>query len=139
MAACYLKERFFMKNIKKLYEELQSRDDFHIIRTGFDGGAGKFTKGPLKDMTVIWSYCGGWEHVSIDGKNRMPTWDEMCQLKDMFFDDTECCVQYHPAKSDYVNNIPYCLHIWKPIEKFTGKLPVPDTFLVGIKGVKLDG
>ena len=95
-----------------------------------------FTKGSLKNMTVIWSYCGGWEHVSIDGKKRMPTWDEMCQLKDMFFTEDECCVQYHPQKSEYVNNIPYCLHIWKPIEQYSGALPVPPSLLVGIKGVK---
>lgn len=125
-----------MKNLKQLYDELESRKDFRFISKGFGGGMGVFTKGSLKNMTVIWSYCGGWEHVSIDGKNRMPTWDEMCQLKDMFFADDECCVQYHPPKSEYVNNIPYCLHIWKPIEQYSGALPVPPSLLVGIKGVK---
>lgn len=126
-----------MKSLKKLSEELNARKDFAIGMTGFDGGNGIFTKGPLKGMTVIWSYCGGWEHISIDGKKRMPTWDEMCQLKDMFFEENECCVQYHPPKSEYVNNLPYCLHLWKPIEQYSGKLPIPDSILVGIKGVKL--
>ena len=126
-----------MKNLKQLYEELESRKDFQIIRKGFDGGMGVFTQGSLNKMTVIWSYGGGWEHVSIDGKNRMPTWDEMCHLKDMFFTEDECCVQYHPPKSEYVNNIPYCLHIWKPIEQYSGTLPIPPSMLVGIKGVQL--
>ena len=125
-----------MKSINKLYDELSSRKDFEIIRKGFDGGKGIFTKGSQKGMTVIWSYAGGWEHVSIDGKNRMPTWEEMCQLKDMFFDDTECCVEYHPPKSEYVNNVKYCLHIWKPIEKYSGKLPIPPSIFVGLKGVE---
>ena len=71
-------------------------------------------------------------------KKRCPDWDEMCKLKDMFFEEDECCVQYHPPKSEYVNNIPYCLHIWRPIEEYTGKLPVPPSILVGIKGVKLE-
>lgn len=119
-----------MKNLKQLYDDLESRKDFRVIRKGFDGGMGVFTQGSLNKMTVIWSYGGGWEHVSIDGKNRMPTWDEMCQLKDMFFKDDECCVQYHPPKSEYVNNIPYCLHIWKPIEQYSGALPVPPSLLV---------
>lgn len=126
-----------MKRLKQLYEELNSRKDFEIIRTGFDGGMGVFTKGSQKGMTVIWSYAGGWEHVSIDGKKRTPTWQEMCRLKDMFFDENECCVQYHPPKSDYVNNIPYCLHIWRPIENYSGVLPMPPSLLVGVKGVEL--
>ena len=125
-----------MKNLKQLYDDLESRKDFLVIRKGFDGGMGVFTQGSLNKMTVIWSYGGGWEHVSIDGKNRMPTWDEMCQLKDMFFTEDECCVQYHPPKSEYVNNIPYCLHIWKPIEQYSGVLPIPPSLLVGIKGVQ---
>lgn len=127
-----------MKNLKQLYEELNSRKDFHIIRTGFDGGMGEFIRGSQKGMTVIWSWGGGFEHVIMDGKKRMPTWEEMCELKDMFFTEEECYVQYHPPKIEYVNNIPYCLHIWKPIEKFSGKLPVPPSLFVGVKGVKLE-
>lgn len=127
-----------MKSLNQLYAELEARTDFTIINRSFDGGMGLFTKGAMKGMTVIWSYGGGWEHVSIDGKKRMPDWNEMCMLKDMFFKDDECCVQYHPPKSEYVNNIPYCLHIWRPIEEYSGKLPVPPNILVGIKGVKLE-
>lgn len=56
---------------------------------------------------------GGWEHVSVSYKNRVPTWDEMCKVKDMFWKDNECVVQYHPPKSEYVNVHPYCLHLWK--------------------------
>lgn len=126
-----------MKPIKQLYEELSSRNDFHILRTGFDGWMGKFSRGSQRGMTVMWSWGGGWEHVSMDGKNRMPTWEEMCQLKDMFFVEEECCVQYHPPKSEYVNNIPYCLHIWKPIEKYSVILPIPPSLFVGAKGVEL--
>lgn len=127
-----------MKKLDLLYEELEQRKNFEVLRVGFDGGIGVFTKGNLKGMSVIWSFGGGWEHVSMDGRNRMPTWDEMCQLKDIFFTEDECCVQYHPPKSEYVNNIPYCLHIWKPIEKFSGALPMPPSILVGVKGEVLD-
>ena len=126
-----------MKNLKKLYEELNNRSDFFIVRTGFDGGIGEFVKGSQKGMTVVWSYGGGWEHVSMNGKNRTPTWYEMCRLKDMFFEEDECCVQYHPPKSEYVNNIPHCLHIWKPIEDYSGVLPTPPKLLVGLKGINL--
>ena len=127
-----------MKQLKKLYDELSRRKDFKIIRTGFDGGMGIFTRGSQRGMTVIWSFGGGWDHVSIDGKKRLPDWNEMCELKDMFFDDDECCVQYHPPKSEYVNNAPYCLHIWKPIEKYSGKMPTPPSLFVGLKGVGIN-
>jgi len=126
-----------MKNLKKLYEELENRTDFRILKKGFDGGMGVFTSGTMRKMTVIWSYGGGWEHISIDGKKRCPDWDEMCKLKDMFFDEDECCVQYHPPKSEYVNNLPYCLHIWRPIEECNGALPMPPSILTGLKGVEL--
>ena len=58
-------------------------------------------------------------------------------LKDIFFEDTECVVQYHPPKSEYVNNIPFCLHLWKPIEEYAGVMPMPPSILVGIKGIEL--
>ena len=42
-----------------------------------------------------------WEHISVTPKNqkRCPTWDEMCAIKDMFFEDEEECIQFHPRKA----------------------------------------
>lgn len=76
----------------------------------------------------------GWEHVSITigakNKNatRCPTWDEMCWVKDQFWDDTETIIQYHPPKSKYISCHPFCLHLWRPIDF---EIPIPDTILVG--------
>ena len=64
-------------------------------------------------MAVVWSFGGGWEHISASYSNRCPTWDEMCKLKDMFFEPEEVVVQYHPKQSQYVNIHPYCLHLWR--------------------------
>ena len=75
----------------------------------------------------ICSTGGGWDHVSISGSNRVPSWDEMCVIKNIFFKPDECCVQYHPAEKDYVNIHPYCLHIWRPQK---AKLPTPPTLFV---------
>lgn len=71
----------------------------------------------------------GWEHVSISLPNqkRCPTWSEMCMFKDIFWQDDETVIQFHPAKSDYVNRHNYCLHLWKPIEE---KLPIPERIMV---------
>jgi hypothetical protein len=58
-----------------------------------------------------------WEHVSISTEKRCPNWQEMCFVKDLFWGDDDCVIQYHPAKIDYINNHPYVLHLWKPPEK----------------------
>lgn len=59
---------------------------------------------------------GSWEHVSVSVSrkpNETPTWDEMCAVKDLFWAPDETVVQFHPAKSEYVN-VYNCLHLWKP-------------------------
>lgn len=78
----------------------------------------------------------GWEHVSVTvrvkgrQKYEIPTWEIMCWMKEVYWDDEDVVVQYHPKKSEYVNNHPYVLHLWRPTELV---LPVPDSLLVGIK------
>lgn len=77
-----------------------------------------------------------WEHVSVTiyskriKVDRCPTWEEMCWLKDQFWDEEDCVVQYHPPKSEYVNNSKNCLHLWRPTNQ---EFPLPDSILVGIK------
>lgn len=59
-----------------------------------------------------------WEHISVslrDFSNLCPSWEEMCLVKGLFWDDAECVVQYHPSKSDYVNVHPGVLHLWKQV------------------------
>lgn len=56
----------------------------------------------------------GWEHVSVStDSGAIPTWEEMCLVKDLFWDDSQCVVQFHPAKSNYVNIHKGCLHLWR--------------------------
>lgn len=55
------------------------------------------------------------EHVSVSSPEyRMPSWDDMCFVKSLFWDDEETVIQYHPKKSEYVNININCLHLWKP-------------------------
>lgn len=68
-----------------------------------------------------------WEHVSASLRTRTPTWDEMCFLKKLFWDDEETIVQYHPPKSEYVNRAQNCLHLWR----FKGPMPRPPKIYVG--------
>jgi hypothetical protein len=61
----------------------------------------------------------GWEHVSVHaldrifGKQRIPNWTEMDFIKDLFWEPTECVVQFHVPKSDHVNINPNVLHLWR--------------------------
>lgn len=61
---------------------------------------------------------GGWEHVSVSKrqgkKMRMPTWEDMAFVKNLFWGEDETVVQFHPKKSEYVNFYDV-LHLWKKI------------------------
>lgn len=83
-------------------------------------------------LQVIASDGGRWEHVSVvvRGENRTPTWEELSHIKSLWWDDAECVVQYHPPNSEYINNHPYCLHLWRPTE---AEIPLPPTYMVGLK------
>lgn len=91
------------------------------IRTGrlasseINGNNGAFDL-LLKHSQVVFAIASdgmGWEHVSVSRMDRCPTWDEMCQVKAMFWGEDDCVVQYHPPRSEYVNNHPRCLHLWR--------------------------
>ena len=51
--------------------------------------------------------------------------------KGLFWEPDEVVIQYHPARSDYVNFHQYCLHMWKPQGV---ELPTPPAILVGPQG-----
>lgn len=81
---------------------------------------------------IICSDGLGWEHVSVhlsvNKKMFTPNWDQMCFVKDLFWDKTDCVVQYHPADSEYVNLHPNTLHLWRPTNE---PLPIPLKIMVG--------
>lgn len=107
------------------------------LRTGLLGTTEKAKNNgyfiiPFKglELAVVCSDGIGWEHVSVSLSSRTPTWEEMCFIKDLFWDEEDCVVQYHPPKSDYVNIHPFCLHLWK--NRIPGiEFPRPPKELVG--------
>ncbi len=112
-------------------EEIKSNKYLHIIKEGKDGFGGYFyDKKSRCNLNFIMSWGAGWEHCSVSIPTRCPSWEQMCVMKDLFWNDDEECMQLHPAKKDYVNNMKYCLHIWKPINE---KIPMPPSIMVGFK------
>lgn len=75
---------------------------------------GYFVWGPLRIISSgSGEKTGEWEHVSVSRTDRCPTWDEMNQVKELFWADNETVLQFHPKRSEYKNQMPFCLHLWK--------------------------
>jgi hypothetical protein len=73
----------------------------------------------------------GWEHVSVSlSSKRCPNWPEMCFVKDLFWSDEETVIQFHPARSEYVNLHPTTLHLWR---HRLNPIATPPSILVGPK------
>lgn len=122
-----------------------------------NNGHFSISKGNGCSLKVICSNGGGWDHVSVSLPGRCPTWSEMSFIKTLFFEGEETVMQLHPPESSYINNHPYCLHLWRPqsTEEITairqswesegeewpdfypsescGVIPLPPTHTVGIK------
>jgi len=104
----------------------------HLNSTEKDGNNGCFIiKESGRHFFCIASDGKGWEHVSVSLKDRCPTWAEMCFIKSLFWDEEDTVVQFHPPKSEYVNNHQYCLHLWRPIGV---SIPAPPSIMVGVRG-----
>lgn len=76
----------------------------------------------------------GWEHVSVSVRNRCPNWPEMSFVKRLFWGPEETVVQFHPPESEYVNNHPFCLHLFR--DGVNGHR-LPPIILVGVKSLNL--
>lgn len=84
---------------------LQRRSNAWLVLIGTDGTGGV-------------DGAEEWEHVSVHvvddaGVPRLPTWNEMRYVKEMFWEDDENVVQFHPTEDAYVNIHEYVLHLWR--------------------------
>lgn len=96
------------------------------------GNNGLFEWGTLRGrIRVIASDGEGWEHVSVSFQNRTPSWEEMCEIKEIFWDKQDCVMQLHPPESDYVSFAKHCLHLWRPTDR---EIPRPPSWMVGPVG-----
>ena len=117
-----------MKTIEQIINSPRSEVVCNI-HMGLDGLALTIEK-DKRAYVIIASWGARWDHVSMSLRDRCPTWEEMCWAKDLFWNENETVVQYHPAKEHYINNHPFCLHLWKP-QKQT--LILPPDILIGLK------
>ncbi len=128
--------------MSKNFDEIKQTTGMIIKKEGPDGFGGtvfpiEYKKGkvkvinnPEKALHFIFSNGCGFEHLSVSTPLKTPTWEQMCKMKDIFWNEDEVCMQLHPKKEDYVDNMRYCLHIWKPIDK---EIPTPPSIMVGFR------
>lgn len=101
---------------------------------GFNGAFMFNVPGEARPVCVVASDGFGWKHISVSFgqvSNKTPSWEIMCWIKDLFWDETDCVVQFHPPKSEYVNIHKGCLHLWQCTDG--SKQPMPPSIMVGPK------
>lgn len=104
---------------------------FFLLPSEAGGGMGGIAEYRSYEFKIL-AYDGttdGWEHVSVSLPNRCPNWQEMSYIKDLFWDEEDCVIQFHVPKSQHVNNHPYCLHLWK---KRDSVFETPNPLTVGM-------
>ena len=82
-------------------------------------------------LLIVAAQGDGWDHVSVSRRSRCPNWPEMEQVKRAFFADDEVVMQLHVPLGEHVNNHPYTLHLWRPLEQ---PVPRPPGVMVGLGG-----
>jgi len=114
-------------------------EPFRVIRGAFATNKAHGNNGHFfipynsKYLLCIVSDGAGWEHVSfrIVNKKNTRSWigdyRAMKFVKEMFWEDTECVVQYFPPKKDHINMHDNVLHLWKPTDQ---ELPMPKKVMV---------
>lgn len=130
-------EVLYVRTLEEVKDYCQrTKNWIDIKKVGRDGFGGTvLDRSTQTKLNFIASHGAGFEHVSVSLPTRCPSWEQMCLIKDVFWREDECCMQLHPKKEDYVNNHPYCLHIWRPIDK---DIPTPPSIMVGLKNSYTD-
>jgi hypothetical protein len=122
-----------MKFSEKL-EPFRIHAGFYGSSAGSDYGA-FIVPGPCGRELLIIASPGDadenipWEHVSVSLPNRCPNWPEMSFVKDLFWDMEETVMQLHPPRSQWINQHPFCLHLWRPLN---AEIPLPPRIAVGM-------
>jgi hypothetical protein len=121
----------------KTFDEIKAIGRCSWIEETEDGLAGVIYMPNRWRGTIIVSNGAGWEHVSVspEKKHVVPSWEDMCFIKALFWNKDETVIEVHPANSDYVNNMPNCLHLWRCSYK---EMLLPPSCLVGIRKGQTD-
>lgn len=112
--------------MRKAHEVKWRKDvePFRIFGKREWGTTGGFQFGSVR---VICSDGDGWDHVSVSRVDRIPSYEEMCMVKALFFGDEETVMQLPVRSDEHINHHPNCLHLRRPQ---TCEIPQPPKWMV---------
>ena len=115
----------------KSFKEIEKNRRISGIVNSMDGFTATIHM-PTWVGSVVCSDGAGWNHVSISPfkKHIMPSYYDLCLIKDIFWNEEEAVIHVFPPKSQHVNNMPNCLHLWECTYK---EMVLPPSCLVGIR------
>lgn len=62
---------------------------------------------------------GTWLHVSLSRASKLPSWDDVREVKDLFIGRDRCALHLVPPEKFYVNVHPHTLHLWSRLDADT--------------------
>lgn len=100
--------------------------EWHIAE---DGGEGKAFVNRMRRLSVIVSgdiELDGrrWVHFSVASPDRLPSWDTLVEMKELFLGKERKAIQVIPPRTEHVNIHKNCLHLFvcldgDPLPDFT--------------------
>ena len=84
------------------------------VRQDSHGAAYRSTKTQATAICSVDLEADGkrWVHLSVAHPNRLPTYQELSEARDVFLGEEARCIQVFAPKSEHVNIHKYCLHLW---------------------------
>ena len=99
-------EKFRVKDFPMNIQSFSEEDEFGFYSTGI------FRFG---DKVIIISHeseDGGW-HLSVSTKNRLPSYEEMKDIRYKFLPNRINAVEIFPPREKFVNIHKFCRHLWE--------------------------
>ncbi len=59
---------------------------------------------------------GLWLHVSVSRANKLPSWRDLREVKDLFIGRERCAIHMIPPEAFYVNVHPFTLHLFTRLD-----------------------
>lgn len=95
----------------KSFKEIKEHGRIVVLKDGVDGFKGEIHM-PRWTGTIIASNGAGWNHVSVAPYKLsiIPTWEDMCMIKDICFGEDEWAVDLPEELEQYRREIEDCIN-----------------------------